>query len=204
MRWLSAPALVVFLSGCATSTGPPVQGLPANFGVVEEGRLYRGAQPNAGEIENLYRRGVKTIVRLNQRDLDMERSATSRIGIRLVEVPLNARTVGTSKACVGVERAYQAISDPMNWPVYVHCDHGRDRTGFLVGLYRERVQGWTFAAVSEELAAYGHDWKMRTLFPAISRSLADSDRACGGGLQPVLRTEKIVQSTGSFFELAKP
>lgn len=184
--WRSAVAVVVFLTACATATAPPVQGLPPNFGVVEEGKLYRGAQPTAGEIENLYRRGVKTIVKLNQKDLEMERLAVSELGIRLIEVPLNARTAGTSRSCAEVERAYQAISDPMNWPVYVHCDHGRDRTGFLVGLYRERVQGWTFASVSEELARYGHDRMMRLVFPAITRSLADHDHACEGGLQPAV------------------
>jgi protein tyrosine/serine phosphatase len=183
-RWRSGIAIVVFLSSCATATAPPVKGLPTNFGVVEEGKLYRGAQPTADEIENLYRRGVKTIVKLNEGDLEMERSATSELGIRLIEIPLNARTVGTSKSCAEVERAYQAITDPLNWPVYVHCEHGRDRTGFLVGLYRERVEGWTFASVSEELARSGHDRKMRLVFPAISRSLADHDHACRGGLQP--------------------
>jgi protein tyrosine/serine phosphatase len=186
VRWHSAVAVVAFLSACATATAPPVKGLPTNFGVVEEGKLYRGSQPTAGEIENLYRRGVKTIVKLNQRDLEMERSATSKIGISLIEVPLNARTVGTSRSCADVARAYQAISDPLNWPVYVHCDHGRDRTGFLVGLYRERVQGWTFVSVSEELARYGHDRMMRMVFPAIARSLADGYPSCGGGLQPAV------------------
>ena len=180
MRWRSAIAVVVLLSACATATAPPVKGLPVNFGVVEEGKLYRGAQPTADEIENLYRRGVKTIVKLNEADLDMERTAAGELGIRLIEIPLNARTVGTSKACADVERAYNAMTDPLNWPVYVHCDHGRDRTGFLVGLYRERVQAWTFASVSDELAKYGHDSKMRLLFPAISRSLADHDHACAG------------------------
>ena len=178
MKWRSAIAVVVFLSACATATAPPVKGLPRNFGVVEEGKLYRGAQPAAVEIENLYRRGVKTIVKLNTADLEMERSATGELGIRLIEIPLNARTVGTSKSCADVERAYDSIADPLNWPVYVHCDHGRDRTGFLAGLYRERVQGWTFPQVSDELAQYGHDRKMRLVFPSISRSLADHYQAC--------------------------
>lgn len=173
-----AIAISLLLSACATATAPPVKGLPRNFGVVEEGKLYRGSQPTADEIENLYRRGVKTIVKLNGTDLEMERSATGEFGIRLMEIPLNALTVGTSKSCADVERAYEAITDPMNWPVYVHCDHGRDRTGFLVGLYRERVQGWTFPQVSDELARYGHDSRMRLLFPSISRSLADHYHEC--------------------------
>ena len=178
MQWRSAIAFTIVLSGCATATAPPVKGLPVNFGIVEEGKLFRGAQPTADEIENLYRRGVKTIVKLNVADVEMERSATGEFGIRLFEIPLNARTVGTSKSCADVERAYQAISDPMNWPVYVHCDYGRDRTGFLVGLYRERLEGWTFPQVRDELARYGHDNKMRLVFPAISRSLADHYHPC--------------------------
>lgn len=178
MRWRSAIAVVFLLAGCATATAPPVKGLPRNFGVVEEGKLYRGSQPTAVEIENLYRRGVKTIVKLNVADLEMERSATGELGMRLMEYPLDPFTVGTTKSCAEVEQAYEAISDPLNWPVYVHCDHGRDRTGYLVGLYRERVQGWAFPQVSDELARYGHDSRMRLVFPGISRSLADHDHAC--------------------------
>lgn len=178
MTWRNAIAIVLLASACATTRVPPVPGLPANFGVVEEGQLYRGAQPSADEIENLFRRGVKTIVKLNVADLEMERSAAAELGMRLIEIPLDARETGTSKSCAQVERAYAAITDPMNWPVYVHCDHGRDRTGFLAGLYRERAEGWTWKQVSEELARYGHDTKMRIVLPHISGSLADHYHVC--------------------------
>ncbi len=178
MRSRSALFVLLLAASCATATAPPIIGLPKNFGVVEEGKVFRGSQPTAGEIEMLKHNGVKTIVKLNTADLEMERSKTGELGIRLMEIPLNARTVGTSKSCEQVERASQAIIDPINWPVYVHCDHGRDRTGFLIGLYRERVQGWTFDAVSEELARYGHDSKMRLVFPNITKALADHYQAC--------------------------
>ncbi|GAC1439455.1 MAG: hypothetical protein NVSMB68_10990 [Thermoanaerobaculia bacterium] len=181
MTWRNVLAISLLAASCATTSAPPVIGLPRNFAVVEEGKVLRGAQPTAAEIENLSRRGVRTIVKFNANDLDMERSVTSQLGIRLIEIPLNARTVGTSRSCDGVERAYAAMTDPMNWPVYIHCEHGRDRTGFMAGLYRERVQGWTWPQVSDELARFGHDAKMRLVFPHISRSLADHVRACGGG-----------------------
>lgn len=178
MKWRSAVAVALFAFACRTATAPPVAGLPRNFGVVEEGKIYRGSQPNADEMENLYRHGVRTVVKLNLTDIEQERSETSEYGIRLMEFPLSAWTVGTSKSCEMVERAYEAMSNPLNWPVYVHCDHGRDRTGFLVGLFRERVEGWTFAQVSDELARYGHDRKMRLLFPSIAHALADHFHAC--------------------------
>lgn len=174
----SALVALLFVCSCATATAPPVVGLPKNFGVVEEGKLYRGSQPTAEEIEDLRANGVRTIVKLNTADLDMERSKSGELGIRLIEIPLNARAVGTSRDCADVERAYAAMTDPLNWPVYVHCDHGRDRTGFLAGLYRQRVQGWTYEQVSEELARYGHDRKMRAIFPNITRALADRYQIC--------------------------
>jgi len=177
-------ALIALLlaTACATATAPPVPGLPKNFGVVEEGKIYRGSQPTAEEIEDLKHNGVKTIVKLNTADLEMERAKTGELGMRLMEIPLNARNVGTSKSCADVERAFEAMTDPINWPVYVHCDHGRDRTGFLVGLYRERAQGWTYQSVSEELEKYGHGKQMRLVLPNITKALADRYQACHAAL----------------------
>ena len=50
---------------------------------VEEGKLFRGSQPTAEEIENLKHNGVKTIVKVNTADLEMERTKTGELGIRL-------------------------------------------------------------------------------------------------------------------------
>ena len=174
MKWLSAAFLVLAV---ACRTAAPVPGMPVNFGVVEEGKIYRGAQPAAADLESLHRLGIRTVLKLNT-GADEERTQASRLGIRLIEVPLIARRVGTSRACAEVERAYAAMVDPANWPVYVHCEHGRDRTGFLIGLYRERALGWSFAQVRHELSKYGHDRRMHLVLPAISRSLADGYRVC--------------------------
>ncbi|HWS73378.1 MAG TPA: tyrosine-protein phosphatase, partial [Thermoanaerobaculia bacterium] len=140
-RALLAFALIL-LAACRTASGP--DGLPPNFGIVEEGKIYRGAQPTAASIEALARRGIRTIVKLNGASVAEEESAAARLGIRMLTVDLDARTVGTASSCGDVERAYEAMTDPRNWPVYIHCTHGRDRTGFLVGLYRERAEQWPY------------------------------------------------------------
>jgi protein tyrosine/serine phosphatase len=169
---------VVLALGCATAPRR-ADGLPPNFGVVEEGHIYRGGQPTAAELEALAKRGVKTIVKVNTKQTPEEHAAAARLGMKVVQVPLNAHTVGNAAACPDVERAYAAMTDPANQPVFVHCDHGRDRTGFLVGLYRERAEGWTFEEVERELAEYGHDAKRRLVFPNITRTLAAPAEAAG-------------------------
>lgn len=167
---------LLLLGACRTATTP--DGLPRNFGVVEEGKIYRGAQPTPADVEALARRGIRTIVKLNGGASADEDNAAARLGIRVVHVNLSARKVGTAAECGEVERAYAAMTDPHNWPVYVHCIHGRDRTGFLIGLYRERAEQWTYERVSRELAAYGHDRLWRTLLPNITHSLAAGVPAC--------------------------
>ena len=40
-------------------------------------------------------------------------------------------------------------------PVYVHCSHGRDRTGLIVGLYRVFIEGASPALARQEMDAAG-------------------------------------------------
>ncbi|MGH7817758.1 MAG: fused DSP-PTPase phosphatase/NAD kinase-like protein, partial [Candidatus Binatia bacterium] len=35
------------------------------------------------------------------------------------------------------------LEDPKNWPVFVHCAEGRDRTGYSVATYRMVVENWS-------------------------------------------------------------
>jgi protein tyrosine/serine phosphatase len=178
LRRVRTYALLVVVVAAACRTAMPSGGLPANFGIVDEGKVYRGAQPTPSQLEALQRRGVRTILKLNSEQLGVEEAATARLGLRLIYVPLNARTVGRPAACASVARAYEAMTDSTNWPLYVHCSYGRDRTGFLVGLYRERVQHWLPPAVEQELQRYGHNWVMHFVFPNITSALASGYEGC--------------------------
>lgn len=44
-------------------------------------------------------------------------------------------------------------------PVYVHCLHGKDRTGFMIAQFRIRAQGWTKEKAVNEMFENGfHKW----------------------------------------------
>ncbi|MGH9938421.1 MAG: protein-tyrosine phosphatase family protein [Blastocatellia bacterium] len=42
-----------------------------------------------------------------------------------------------------VERALAIIDAQENWPVFVHCQRGADRTGVIIAVYRISHERWT-------------------------------------------------------------
>lgn len=46
-------------------------------------------------------------------------------------------------------------------PVFLHCEHGADRTGLLVALFRVFYKGWTPEDAYKEWLANGHTWIAR-------------------------------------------
>ena len=154
---------------------------PRNFGAVSA-NVYRGGQPlTCGELAFLQAQGVKSILKLNDRnspvDLD-EKNAASRFGLRVESIPFSARTIGEPGTCPDVHRALAFLEDQSNWPVYVHCTAGKDRTGYIVGLY-ERSTGRSIDEVMKELRQYGHRGARAVAFPQIDRELEKERPDCG-------------------------
>ena len=47
------------------------------------------------------------------------------------------------------------MGDHSRRPIFVHCQHGEDRTGLIVGLYRVESEHWSPAAAYHEMIAKG-------------------------------------------------
>jgi protein tyrosine/serine phosphatase len=47
------------------------------------------------------------------------------------------------------------MADHARRPIFVHCQHGEDRTGLIVGLYRVETEHWSPAAAYREMIAKG-------------------------------------------------
>ena len=120
-------------------------------------RLYRGAQPKTGGLKLLAQLGIKTIVDLRSagdRARSEEREAHA-LGLRYFNVPL--KWYGRPKD-VQVERVLEIINRPENQPVFVHCGHGRDRTGLIVAVYRITNDGLTGTQAKTEAKRFGMFW----------------------------------------------
>jgi hypothetical protein len=60
--------------------------------------------------------------------------------MRYVNLPLST-TRPASEA--DTERFLKLVGDPANWPVFVHCQGGRHRTGEMTAIYRITHDAWT-------------------------------------------------------------
>jgi protein tyrosine/serine phosphatase len=176
-RNVSVVALLSFLLISPVFAGQKDEPAP-NFGVVLENAIYRGGQPDEEDLERLKSMGVRTILKLNTRDASEERQAVKRLGMTFIYVPTKPTTISAPDRCRKVNEALEAMLDRDNWPIYVHCAHGEDRTGFVIGVYRKLIDHWSWKEIDRELEKYGHDENNREDFPGISRTLKSDLPSC--------------------------
>lgn len=145
-------ALVLALVACSCGTPPeemvaegrpeewatPVGDLPglSNFFRVDE-NLFRGAQPEDEGFAELKTIGVKTVV--NLRTFHSDRDECEDAGLRYFHITVQAWEEDDEE----VAEFLKVVQDPENQPVFVHCQHGADRTGVMSAVYRIVVQGWS-------------------------------------------------------------
>jgi len=121
----------------------------ANFAFISEG-LYRGEQPGPEGIAQLKKMGVKTIV--NLRAFHSDRDALRGTGLQYVHI----RCQAWHPESEDVAQFIKLVRDEKNQPVFVHCQHGSDRTGMMVASYRILELGWSPADAASEVYNFGY------------------------------------------------
>ena len=114
----------------------------SNLGVVDEGLVYRSAQP-VGDILGLIREHkLGSIVNLRGgKDVDRwyvaEVEATQKAGVEFYDLPMSAvRRPTRHDLLVLID-----MLDRCKYPLLIHCKSGSDRTGLAAGLYRMYRKG---------------------------------------------------------------
>lgn len=106
-----------------------------NFAKVDAA-LWRGSQPTAEGFKALEAAGVRTILsfRHDHDDLPLLKGTH----LNYLRIPSRAYHPEEAKLL----QFLKVLEDPANWPVFIHCAQGRDRTGYNAAAYRMVVQGW--------------------------------------------------------------
>jgi protein tyrosine/serine phosphatase len=122
-----------------------------NFGRVN-GSYYRGAEPDAGDYQDLVAIGIRTLVDLRGDDGDAtEKLEAARAGLGYVQIPMSTRQAPTQPK---LDEFLQVVTDPERQPVYVHCVGGRHRTGLMTALYRMARDGWSADQAFKEMKTF--------------------------------------------------
>lgn len=182
MKKWGAPVLVLFLYASVASAGGPVERpedwaapVPGtcvtNLYKIEDG-FYRGAQPTAAGFRELEALGVRTV--LDVAGGEGDGALVPGDSLRLVHVPMSAWGLHDDR----VLQALRVMADPSNRPLMIHCQHGADRTGALVALYRVVVQGWTKekAVLEMNRGGYHHSGFFSNLDAYVMQADVDSLR----------------------------
>jgi len=118
-------------------------GVP-NFHKVSED-LYRGAQPSEEGFRQMEKSGIKTVVNLRAFHSDRDKLKGTNLNYEHINMtawhPENEDVV----------RFLKIATDANLTPVFVHCQHGADRTGTMCAIYRIAVQGWSKDKAIEEM-----------------------------------------------------
>lgn len=122
-----------------------------NFHRVNE-RVYRGAQPRDGGLERLRALGVKTIISLRG---ESDEEEARRLGLNYFHLPMSRFRRPSRER---LERVMAIINAPENWPVFVHCQRGIDRTGTVIASYRVTQDEWTPPRAAEEAETFNMRW----------------------------------------------
>jgi len=124
-----------------------LEGVPNLHKVSED--LYRGAQPTAEGMQALATLGVKTII--NLRTTQSDRDELRDIDVHYEHIPMLAFAPGEEAVICFL----RIVTNPERVPVFVHCQHGADRTGLVSAVYRIVMQDWTKEAAIQEMTEGG-------------------------------------------------
>ena len=136
---------------------------PPAFAQVKEG-LYRGGHPDRAGLEYLQTLGVTKIVSLQQPEgsivegdradeVAAEVADAAYLGLAYVSVPMTSWASASA-----YDDAWSQLRPLLEAPagLYVHCQHGKDRTGLVIALERVLVEGWSPDRAHDEMLMMGH------------------------------------------------
>ncbi|MDR3708443.1 MAG: tyrosine-protein phosphatase [Capsulimonadaceae bacterium] len=139
------------LAATSALAAAPSKDLP-NFAQVGPG-LYRGAAPTPEGLREIKAMGVTTVVdlRIAPKTVAKERALVKGLGMGFVNLPMGSDPPTPKQ----VEAFLAAANAAPAHPLYVHCQHGADRTGCMFGIYRVVHDRWSYARAYKEMRHYG-------------------------------------------------
>ncbi|KAM0277584.1 hypothetical protein ACHAQH_005703 [Verticillium albo-atrum] len=147
------PALPLVPADLSFKRHVPEEGRPVNFGIVVPG-VYRSSYPKGEDFDFVKNLGLRTIVTLGQKDEPDEVYgrflAANSIRHHIIEMK------GTKKQSIPIHtmrHILRIVLDKQQYPLMIHCNHGKHRTGCVVAVMR-KLSGWEVSNVLDEYRTF--------------------------------------------------
>ena len=153
-----------------------------NLRIVSD-HLVRGGQPEPQGLHELKNAGVRTIISLCGGSIGLvnllrgsgracredpetvqEKATADKLGLQYISIPLDVFAEPPMEA---IDQFLAVVNDPAHHAVFVHCLHGRDRTGLLTAVYRVMHDGWEAERAYAEMLDCGFDMSRTNLSDAL-------------------------------------
>lgn len=115
-------------------------GLPKNTRQCANG-YWIGSEPNAREIYELHARGIRAVISAASMPQDTFRenlNAMDKLGIRHIYIPFGSRFPNP-------DRFHAALTPFAPNQIFIHCEHGGDRSGAILAYLLAVDQNWDIA-----------------------------------------------------------
>lgn len=123
-----------------------------NFHTVRK-NLYRGSKPSLSDIVALKNTlGIEKIISLDEQSGEYINSICKKLGIDHIIIPIEPHEKNTIKYLL--KHNINDLIDE-NVPTFVHCKHGKDRTGLFIGLCRCLIDKWDCKKAIKEAKELG-------------------------------------------------
>lgn len=131
-----------------------IEGIPVKNFIAVTDWLYRGGQPDDIAFAELVKAGFRSIISLrwNSSIIKTEKQMAGEYGLDFYSIPLSYWILPTRKQ---LDYFFSLLDDKSKHPIFMHCLHGRDRTGMLAAIYRIAREGWNANDAYAEMKANG-------------------------------------------------
>jgi tyrosine-protein phosphatase SIW14 len=127
--------------------------------------LYRGGVPQDADMTALKNLGITTDINLlggggnpsDKAEVIHEAAVAKSLGINFINLPVPFNVPFPKALADTFLQTVLAEAGVPNHAVYVHCIHGRDRTGTMVAYYRIEHDKYTPQAAIAEMQTFGFD-----------------------------------------------
>ena len=138
--------------------------------------LYRGGEPSQQGVRKLHEMGIRTVIDLRAvtKNSRAERALAESLGMKYIQLPMTSAPPTKSQVDTFLAQADAAkVGGPK---VFLHCQHGSDRTGSMVGIYRVTRDGWTYDQAYKEMRKYWFTPKFLRLSGAVRQYASLQER----------------------------